>query len=256
MKLDARVLAELDGLAHGFFGRAGGVSTGIYAGLNCGPGSGDDPSHVAENRRRASAALGVEAGHLLTLYQVHSPDVVMVREPFTRENAPKADAMVTDRPGIALGVLAADCAPVLFADAAARVIGAAHAGWKGAIAGVTDATLAAMEALGAKRERVVAVVGPCISQEAYEVGAEFRDTFLKSESSAARFFAPGVAADKFQFDLPGYVAARLSRAGVASAGALNRCTYFREPDYFSFRRTTHRREGDYGRNLSAIVLRP
>lgn len=133
------------------FSAARGVSTGIYAGLNCGPGSGDDPTHVAENRRRASAALGVDAGHLLTLYQVHSPDVVTVREPFTRENAPKADAMVTDRPGIALGVLAADCAPVLFADAAARVIGAAHAGWKGAIAGVTDATLAAMEALGAKR---------------------------------------------------------------------------------------------------------
>jgi len=251
LKLLAKTM-ELPGIAHGFFGRQGGVSGGIYASLNCGPGSGDDKDHVAENRRRVREAIG--AGTLNTLYQVHSPRVVAVTGPW--EGAPpQADAMVTTTPGVALGILTADCAPVLLADAEAQVIGAAHAGWKGAIGGVVEATIVAMEALGAKRERIAAAVGPCISQANYEVGPEFIARFLAEDPANTRFFVPGARTDHHMFDLEGYVADRLRAASVDRIETSGACTYARDADFFSFRRTTHRGEKDYGREISAIVLR-
>jgi len=251
LKLLAKTM-ELPGIAHGFFGRQGGVSGGIYASLNCGPGSGDDKDHVAENRRRVREAIG--AGTLNTLYQVHSPKVVTVTGPW--EGAPpQADAMVTTTPGVALGILTADCAPVLLADAEAQVIGAAHAGWKGAIGGVVEATIVAMEALGAKRERIAAAVGPCISQANYEVGPEFIARFLAKDPANARFFLPSDRAEHHRFDLEGYVADRLRAASVDRIETSGACTYARDADFFSFRRTTHRGEKDYGREISAIVLR-
>jgi polyphenol oxidase len=242
---------NLPGIAHGFFGRAGGVSAGIYASLNCGLGSDDDPAHVAENRRRVRQALGAEA--LNTLYQIHSPNVVTVTGGWPQ--GPQADGMVTAVPGIALGILTADCAPVLFADGEARVIGAAHAGWKGAFSGVLEATLAAMETLGARRGRIAAAIGPCISQANYEVGPEFRARFVERDSGDARFFVPSERADHHRFDLEADVSERLSAAGVDKIERLSACTYARDADFFSFRRTTHRGEKDYGREISAIVLR-
>ena len=238
-------------ISHGFFGRAGGVSQGIFASLNCGPGSGDVRADVVENRRRVAAALAPEAT-LLTLYQVHSAEAVAVTAPWNIGEGPQADAMATNQPGLALGILTADCAPVLFADAQAGIIGAAHAGWKGAVGGVTDAAIAAMEALGARRGRIAAAIGPCISQANYEVGPEFRERFAESDSC---FFIAGDRDGHFRFDLEGYVAMRLARADIASVERLCACTYAREDDYFSFRRATHRGEKDYGRQLSAIVLR-
>ncbi|MEL7462991.1 MAG: peptidoglycan editing factor PgeF [Pseudomonadota bacterium] len=233
---------------HGFFTREGGVSTGIYEGLNCGPGSRDDTAAVTENRARVTAALGADA--LVSLNQVHSPDVITVTEAF--DDKPKADAMVTATPGIALGVLSADCAPVLFTDAEAGVVGAAHAGWRGALAGVTDATIEAMIALGAARERIRAVIGPTISQRAYEVGPEFMDDFLADDMESARFFAGG-AGDRMQFDLPGYLLTRLRAAG-AEARWTGHCTYSDPARFFSYRRTTHAGEPDYGRMIAAIAL--
>lgn len=242
---------NLPGIAHGFFGRMGGVSTGIYASLNCGLGSDDDPAHVAENRACVRQALG--AGALNTLYQIHSPNVVTVTEGW--KQGPHADGMVTATAGIALGILTADCAPVLFADAQARVIGAAHAGWKGAFSGVLEATLAAMEARGAQRAQIAAAIGPCISQANYEVGPEFRARFVASDSRNSRFFVPSDRADHHRFDLEAYVSERLSAAGVDKIERLSACTYARDADFFSFRRTTYRGEKDYGREISAIVLR-
>ncbi|HJW41760.1 MAG TPA: peptidoglycan editing factor PgeF [Rhizomicrobium sp.] len=241
----------LGDIAHGFFGRTGGVSTGIHESLNCGPGSGDDPAAVAENRRRVSERLGAAA--LNTLHQIHSPAVVTVTDSWQRR--PQADGMVTDRTGIALGILTADCAPVLFADAQAGVIGAAHAGWKGALGGVLEATLDAMEALGARRARIAAAIGPCISQPNYEVGPEFLARFVAADSAYARFFVPSDRAEHHRFDLEGFVADRLARAGVDKIEALHACTYGRAADFFSFRRATHNHEADYGREISAIVLR-
>ncbi|MDT8344471.1 MAG: peptidoglycan editing factor PgeF [Thermohalobaculum sp.] len=241
---------ELRGTAHGFFTRQGGVSTGIWAGLNCGPGSDDDPEAVAENRARVAAGLG--AGALVSLHQIHSADVVTVTEPWGAER-PKADAMVTDRPGVALGILTADCAPILFADPEARVIGAAHAGWKGAIGGVAEATLDAMTALGARRARITAVIGPTISQRAYEVGPEFVERFLDDDPDHARFFAGG-AGGRAQFDLPGFLLARLRAEGVAEAVWTGHCTYADAARFFSYRRATHRGEPDYGRLVSAILI--
>lgn len=231
---------------HGFFTRAGGVSSGIYEGLNCGPGSDDDRAAVDENRARVAGALGAERLH--TLHQHHSPDVLTVTE--TYEGFPKADALVTRTPGLALGVLSADCAPVLFADAGAGVVGAAHAGWRGALAGVTDSAVEAMEALGADRGRIRAVIGPTISQRAYEVGPEFMDEFMAEDMETARFFAGG-AGDRMQFDLPGYLLSRLRAAGV-EARWTGHCTYSDEARFFSYRRATHRGEGDYGRLVAAI----
>jgi hypothetical protein len=238
----------LGGMTHGFFARTGGVSAGLYASLNCGPGSGDDPAAVAENRGRVAEALGVAADRLLTLHQIHSGDAVTVRGPFAAR--PRADAMVTDRPGLALGVLAADCAPVLLADRSAGAIGAAHAGWRGALAGILEATVAAMRALGARDIR--AAVGPCISQHAYEVGPEFLDRFRAADPGHARFFRPG-RGDRLMFDLPGFCLERLRAAGV-EAEWTGHCSWSDPARFFSFRRTTQAGEPDYGRMISAIRL--
>ena len=254
--VECRMLAQLPAIAHGFFGRQGGVSQGVFASLNCGYGSGDNADHVRENRTRVGRRLGVEHDRVLTVYQMHSPEAVIVNQCWAREAQPKADAMASREPGIALSILTADCAPILLADAQARVIGAAHAGWKGALTGVAEAAVAAMEQLGARRDRIVATVGPCITQPSYEVGEEFRARFVAASNANAKFFATGARAGHWQFDLPGYVRARLSTLGLGAVGAIERCTYADEADYFSFRRTTHRGEPDYGRNLSAIVLAP
>ncbi len=261
LTLTAPNLSTLPGIAHGFFGRSGGVSTGIYDSLNCGPGSGDPRANVLENRRRVAEEL--EAESLMTLGQIHSPMVLAVTRPWrigdVPEDDPKhipvGDAMVTAVPGIALGILTADCAPVLFADAEARVIGAAHAGWKGAFGGVLEAALDAMEALGARRARIAAAVGPCISQANYEVGPEFEARFVSADSRHARHFGPSERDGYFRFDLEGFVADRLRQAGVDNIAALGACTYARAADFFSFRRATHAKEPDYGREISAIVLR-
>jgi YfiH family protein len=239
-------------LSHGFFGRPGGVSVGVYAGLNCGPGSGDDREAVIENRRRATETLG--GAKLVTCYQVHSTTAVTVTAPWEIDAAPHADAMATNVPHLALGILTADCAPVLLADAEAGVIGAAHAGWKGAIGGVTDAAIAAMEGLGAKRSRIAAAIGPCIAQVSYEVDAGFRERFLADAADNDAFFAQAGRDGHYQFDLEAYVMRRLSLAGVSDILPLNCDTYADPRGFFSFRRATHRGEKDYGRDLSAIAL--
>lgn len=238
-------------MRHGFFTRKGGASSGIFAGLNCGPGSSDQSDVVAINRARVADAMGVGPPHLITINQVHSADVLTVSAPFS--DRPRADAMVTATPGIALGVLTADCQPVLFADARAHVIGAAHAGWRGCKDGVLEATLAAMEAMGAQRNRIVAVIGPCISQAAYAVGPEFFETFTDDDPAAVRFFING-AGDRLQFDLPGYGLSRLRAAGIAHAEWTRHCTYAAPDRFFSYRRTTHAGEADYGRLISVIRL--
>lgn len=240
------------GLRHGFFTRAGGVSDGIYRGLNAGVGSQDSRENVAENRARIAATFGVAPQNLLSLYQVHSPDALIVRESFGAER-PKADALVTDRPGLALGVLTADCGPVLYADGEAGVIGAAHAGWKGALTGILESTIAAMETLGARRERIVAVLGPSIGPDNYEVGPEFVDRFTAVSADNGAYFRPSPRPGHALFDLARYTLDRLARAGVAAHG-VDRCTYAEEENFFSYRRATHRGEGDYGRQISAIVL--
>jgi polyphenol oxidase len=247
-------LPVLDGVRHGFFGREGGVSDGLYASLNCGFGSGDDLAKVAENRARAARALGATGGTLVTCYQVHSPDVVTVDRPWRREANPKADGMATRTPGVALGILTADCAPVLFADPEAGVIGAAHAGWRGALGGVLEATLAAMKQLGAARARIRAAIGPCIAQASYEVGPEFPAAFLAEDTANARFFTPSRRAGHHMFDLGGYVERRLGRAGLAAIGRAAHDTAAEADRFFSYRRACLRGETDYGRELSAIVL--
>jgi YfiH family protein len=251
LKLTASNLSQSSGVAHGFFGRQGGVSEGIFASLNCGPGSGDAREHVSENRARVLKTLGGDK--LLTLYQIHSPNAVVANEPW--EQGPQADAMVTNVPGLALGILTADCAPVLFADSAARVIGAAHAGWKGALTGVIGSVLEKMESLGADRARISAAIGPCISQDNYEVGPEFIARFTDADKDYSRFFVPSDKAGHWRFDLEAYVVHRLQEAGLTNIEPLSACTYAREGDFFSFRRATHRAEKDYGRQVSAVVLR-
>lgn len=242
----------LSGVDHGFLGRAGGVSTGAVAGLNVGLGSADAPIAIAENRRRAVAAVAQGAA-LTTVYQVHSPDVVIATESWPDDARPHADAIVTDRPGLALGILTADCAPVLFADLQAGVIGAAHAGWKGAIGGVTDTTIAAMESLGAQRERIVAAVGPCIAQKSYEVDTAFQARFVAGDADNEHFFAPG-RTGHMQFDLEAYVAHRLVAAGIAAVDTLHEDTLSQPDRFFSFRRATLAGEADYGRQISLIAL--
>ena len=241
----------LSPLRHGFFTRRGGASSGIFHGLNCGPGSSDLSEVVAINRARVSAAMDVAPDHLLTLHQTHSADVVTVTAPFTTR--PKADAMVTATPGLVLGVLSADCQPVLFADAMAGVIGAAHAGWRGAKDGVLEATVAAMERLGATRANISAVIGPTISQPAYEVGVEFFDGFLADDPQSARFFMKG-AADRYLFDLPAFGLHQLRSLGIGHAEWTRHCTYTDADRFFSYRRTTHLGEADYGRLISVIQL--
>jgi YfiH family protein len=252
--IELPLLTDADGMTHGFFTREGGVSGGIYASLNCGFGSSDDRAAVTQNRTRVAARLGVDDPALRTVHQVHGRTVVQVDGAgWTPTAAPKADAMVTSRPGVALGILTADCAPVLFADPAAGVIGAAHAGWRGALDGVLEATVLAMVGLGANRSRIRAGVGPCIAQASYEVGTDFPAAFLAQDAGNARFFAAG-RDGRHQFDLAGYVAARLRAAGVGMVEVMRVDTYA-EPDLcFSFRRATHRGEPDYGRQVSAIAL--
>jgi len=237
---------------HGFFTRCGGVSSGIFAGLNCGPGSSDQADAVAQNRRLVAGAFGLEPEHLATVHQVHSAEVLVLDAP-THEPRPRCDAMVTCRKGIALGILTADCQPVLFADPVAGVIGAAHAGWKGALGGVLGATVAAMEGLGATRGNIAAVIGPCISQAAYEVGPEFLDQFTAINADHAQFFKEGTG-DRFMFDLPAFGLWCLCEAGVAQAHWSGHCTYSDPERFFSYRRATHRGEADYGRLISAIAL--
>lgn len=250
--LDLVRAAALSGVPHGFLGRSGGVSTGVVAGLNAGLGADDDGAAVAENRRRATEAV-LPGGRLATVYQVHSPDCVTVVDPWPDAERPRADALVTDRPGIVLGIVTADCAPVLLVDRAAGVAGAAHAGWKGAVGGVTDATVDAMVALGAQRDRIVAAVGPCIAQHSYEVDDSFVARFLSQGADNARFFAPARAGHAL-FDLEGYVAARLAAAGIAAVEPLGLDTYAHDDRFYSFRRATHRNEPTYGRQISLIAV--
>lgn len=251
MTLDVITSPLLGGVRHGFFGRAGGASSGIFAGLNCGQGSSDQAEAVTINRARVAEALGLGPEALVGVHQVHSPDVVTVEGLLSPR--PRADALVTRVPGLALTVLTADCQPVLFADAEAGVIGAAHAGWKGTLNGVLEATVEEMEGLGARRERVHAVIGPTISQRAYEVGPEFMDAVLAQDPAAARFFAGG-SGDRMQFDLPGYGLWRLRRAGVGEAEWTRHCTFSDPGRFFSYRRSVHAREADYGRLIAAIRL--
>lgn len=251
MSID-RVTAAGLGVRHGFLGRGGGVSTGIFAGLNVGIGSSDDPAAVRENRRRAVEMVAPGAA-LVTVHQVHSNLVVPVTEVFPDDARSQADAMVTATPGLVLGILTADCAPILLADAEAGVIGAAHSGWKGALGDIAGATVAAMAALGARRERIVAAIGPCISRASYEVDAGFRERFLADAADHDGFFARG-RGDRFQFDLEGFVAMRLAAAGVRQVAALGIDTYPDDGRWFSYRRTTHRGEADYGRQISLIGL--
>ena len=252
--LQALSLATRSGIRHGFFTRSGGVSQGVYASLNGGVGSNDAPDKVAENRARMATALGVARDRLLTAYQIHSPDVVVAEKPWTREQRPRADAMVTRVPQLALGVSTADCGPLLFADSEARVIGAAHAGWRGAFTGVIEATIAAMEKLGAERARIAVALGPTIRQPNYEVGPEFVARFTDADADNARFFAASPKADHAMFDLAGYIAARIQRAGIGQFEDLGLCNYAEPERFFSFRRMTHRGEADYGRHINAIAL--
>jgi len=252
--LKAKNLEALDGIRHAFFTREGGVSSGVYEGLNGGTGSSDKPENVAENRARMAAAVGVTPENFLTAYQIHSPDVVVAEKPWPQSDRPRADAIVTKVPGLAIGISTADCGPVLFADPQARVLGAAHAGWRGAFGGVIEATLAAMEKLGADRDRVVAAAGPMISQPNYEVGQELVDRFVAADPANARFFAPATRAGHAMFDLPGYVVARLTAAGVRHVENLAVCTYGNPAQFYSYRRSTHRAEPDYGRHINAIAL--
>ncbi len=252
--LHAMELEDLPGIRHGFYTRVGGVSTGIYRGLNCGPGSNDDASAVELNRTRVAISMNVAPENLMSLYQIHSATAITVTEPWADDARPQADGMVTATPGIALGILTADCAPVLFADPKTGIIGAAHAGWRGALAGVAEATLEQMETLGAHRAEIIAVVGPTISQQNYEVGGDLRTQVLADDNDNATFFVPSDRPDHWRFDLEAYVLKRLRQAGVGTMAGLGECTYADEDRFFSFRRTTHRGEEDYGRQISCIAL--
>jgi YfiH family protein len=242
----------LAGVPHGFFGRAGGVSTGTVTSLNCGLGSGDDPALVAENRRRAKEAV-LPGGRLVGVFQVHGADAVTVVEPWDDAVRPEADALVTAQPGLVLGILTADCAPVLFADRDAGVIGAAHAGWKGALAGVTDMTVTAMEGLGARRERIVAAIGPAMARASFEVGPDLIARFTDADPENARFFTDALG-DKAHFDLEAYLVQRLAAAGIRRVAALGLDTYADPDRFYSYRRATHRGEPTYGRQISLIAL--
>ena len=250
--LTAPALAQLPGLAHGFFTRLGGVSRGVYASLNCGPGSRDDPAAVLANRTRVQAKLGAQA--LLSAHQVHGALAVVASSAWPAAERPRADAIVTATPGLAVSALTADCAPVLLADPSARVVAAAHAGWRGALAGILEATVAAMEGLGAKREAIAAVIGPTIGPAAYEVGWEFQDAFLARDPRSGGFFSLPAAGSRPHFNLPAYVADRLRRIGVASAAEPMPCTFAAADVLFSYRRASRQNDGDYGRQISAIVL--
>jgi polyphenol oxidase len=253
LMLQSKPLA-LPHVRHAFFTREGGVSRGVYESLNGGQGSGDEPANVLENRSRMAEALNVADDHLVTCYQIHSAEAVVATRPWTRAAAPRADAVVTTTPGLAIGVSIADCGPVLFADGDAQVIGAAHAGWKGALAGILEATVQKMEALGADRGRIVASIGPLIRQSSYEVGPEFVSRFREVDAMNIRYFAPADRSRHALFDLPGYIRARLLHLGVGSVDDLCCDTYAEERYFFSYRRSVHRNEPDYGRLIAAIAL--
>jgi len=250
--ITADCLSTDDFIRHGFFTRQGGVSSGIYASLNCGLGSDDAPGNVQNNRDRAAAALGVAS--LAGVHQVHGRAVHVIKTPQDAALRPQADGLVTGLAGIGLCVLSADCAPILFADPKAKIIGAAHAGWKGALHGIVDAVIDAMVRQGAKRKSIIAAIGPCISQAAYEVGADFEENFLAGDPSADIFFAKSASPGKRQFALAPYVVARLVDTGIGAVRNLDLCTYHDESRFFSYRRTTHRGETDYGRGISVIAL--
>jgi YfiH family protein len=252
MTIAAFRAAALEGVRHGFLGRAGGVSQGVCSGLNVGLGSDDDPAAIAENRRRAVEAVAPGAA-LATVHQIHSPDAVLVEAPWPADARPRADALVTDRPGLVLGILTADCAPVLFADLEAGVVGAAHAGWKGAFGGVIEATVAEMERRGASRARIAAAVGPCIARRSYEVDDAFLRRFAEGDPENERFFGLG-RAGHHQFDLEGFVLYRLADAGLSRIEALGQDTYSQPEVFYSYRRATHRGEPSYGRQISLIAL--
>ncbi len=244
---------HLPGIAHGFFTREGGFSQGIFASLNCGLGSGDDLANVHKNRALVAGKIGVAADHLVSAYQVHGIDVAVITGPLAER--PKVDAMVSNTPGVALGILTADCGPILFADSQAHVIGACHAGWKGALSGVYRSTVEAMEKLGAKRENITAVVGPMISQANYEVGPAFPEAFLNTNQSDTKYFISSVKKDHYMFDLSQFLVNKVKALGLARVSQLGLCTYADEEWFFSYRRATHRGETDYGRLISAIALR-
>jgi polyphenol oxidase len=251
--LESPLLSAIPGLRHAFFTREGGVSEGLYAGLNGGIGSQDDTAKVAENRRRMAARMGVTSERFLSVHQLHSPDVIVATGPWPGPSRPRADAIVTRTEGLAIGATTADCGPILFADASARVIGAAHAGWKGALTGVLEATVAAMETLGAERDRLVAAIGPLIRQPSYEVGREFVERFIEADAENALFFIPALRADHSMFDLAGFIRMRLERAGVVMIDDTGLDTYSDER-FYSYRRSVHRKEPDYGRHVHAIAL--
>ncbi len=253
MKLDSPLLSAVPGLRHAFFSRDGGVSDGIYAGLNGGLGSNDDPANVLENRRRMAEHLGVSPLHFLGVHQIHSPDAVVAAGPWAGASRPRADAIVTRTEGLAIGVTAADCGPILFVDPNARVIGAAHAGWKGALTGIVESTVEAMEKLGAGRGSIVAAIGPLIRQHSYEVGNEFVERFLLADAENALFFLPAAREGHAMFDLAGFIRRRLENAGVLVIDDIGLDTYSDER-FFSYRRSVHRQEPDYGRHVHAIVL--
>lgn len=253
MIVTSAALSALPGIRHAFFTREGGVSDGIYASLNAGLGSNDETMRVTENRRRMAEALGVVENALISCFQIHSPHVVVAERPHEGGDRPRADAVVTKVPGIACGVATADCGPVLFADPQAGVVGAAHAGWKGAVGGVLEATIGAMEGLGADRGRIQAAIGPLIRQPSYEVSQAFRQQFLAADEAYAAFFAPGRQGHA-QFDLPGFIAGRLAAAGVGIIDDIGIDTYADEARFFSYRRATHRKEPDYGRHIAGIAL--
>jgi YfiH family protein len=253
MMIEAPILA-LDGIRHGFFTRQGGVSGGLYASLNGGVGSKDNINHVTENRARMAAAIGVAPDRFVTPYQIHSPHVVVVETPWTAEDRPRADAIVTRMRALAIGISTADCGPVLLADPKAHVIGAAHAGWRGALTGVVEATIKAMEDLGAERGEIRVALGPMIRQPNYEVGSDLIERFGAEDPASGRFFAPASRQGHAMFDLPGYIGSRLTRAGIRHVEDLELCTYADPGRFFSFRRTTHRGEADYGRHVNAIAL--
>jgi YfiH family protein len=255
MTFGSSLLSAIPGLRHAFFTREGGVSGGIYGSLNAGVGSNDDPANVAENRRRMAAQMGVAPEHFLSLHQIHSPDVVVATGPWPGAQRPRADAIVTRTEGLAIGASAADCGPILLIDPAARVIGAAHAGWKGALTGVIESTVAAMEKLGADRSGVVAAIGPLIRQPSYEVGGEFVERFLDTDAGNAAFFIPAVREGHSMFDLAGYIRMRLENAGVLMIDDIGIDTYSDER-FYSYRRSVHRKEPDYGRHVHAIALEP
>ena len=249
------LLSAIPGLRHAFFTREGGVSGGIYAGLNGGLGSSDDPANVAENRRRMAQQMGVSPEHFLSVWQVHSPDAVVATGPWEGASRPRADAMVTRTEGLAIGVTAADCGPILFVDPNARVIGAAHAGWKGALTGILETTVDAMEKLGAERSGIVAAIGPLIRQHSYEVGGEFVERFVEADAENALFFIPSTREGHAMFDLAGFIRTRLENAGVLMIDDIGVDTYS-DQRFFSYRRSVHREEPDYGRHVHAIALVP